>query len=69
MSNVESDFIELAKRFASIEKSWSNDTTVKKEMQVGIFLLLDEFAVLRIALIRKNCRKINGSLRRIIADG
>ncbi len=32
--------IELAKRFLG-EKSWSNDTTVKKRDASGIFLVID----------------------------
>ncbi len=50
------------------KKSWSNDTTVKKEMQVGYFVI-DEFAVLRIALDKKEFAEINDSLRRIILMG
>ncbi len=38
------------------EKSWGNDTTVRKEMQSGIFLVIDEFAALKLHWIRKNLR-------------
>ncbi len=36
--------------------SWVTTTTVRKEMQVG-YLLVDEFAALRIALDKKNLQK------------
>ncbi len=42
--------------------------TVKKEMQV-IFLVIDEFAALRIVLDKKEFAEINDSLRRIILMG
>ncbi len=53
LSNVESDY-RLAKRFKRL-KIMINDTTVKKEM-VDISVI-DVFAVLAIALIRKNLQK------------
>ncbi len=52
-----------------IEKSWSIDTRIVKELLNGIFLVIDEFAALRIALDRKEFAEINDSLRRIILKG
>ncbi len=49
LSNVESDSHKLWN--GSDEKSWSNKyLTVKKRDASGIFLVIDEFAALRIAL-------------------
>ncbi len=59
--------IELAKTVRKIEKR-GNDTTKERDAS-GIFLVIDEFAALRIALIRKSLQKSNDSLRRIILMG
>ncbi len=56
MSNVESDSHRIMKRFARLKIMEQRCTTVKDAS--GIFLVnIDEFAVLRIALIRKNLQK------------
>ncbi len=46
------------KQFKDWKKSWSIDTRIEKELQMEYFLLLDEFAALRIALDKKEFAEI-----------
>ncbi len=52
-----------------IGKSWSIDTRIEKELQMGYFLLLMSLVALRIALDKKEFAEINDSLRIIILKG
>ncbi len=56
------------KRFARLKNWWSNDTTVKKEMQVGYFCYWWVCCIAN-CIDDKEFAEINDSLRRIIVLG
>ncbi len=66
LSNVESDAMAIGETVRKIENYGVDN--INRE-RTGIFLVIDEFAALRIALDKKEFAEINDSLQRIIPMG
>lgn len=69
LPNVESDSFRIGETVKNIEKIMEQRYENKERNSSGIFLVIDEFAALRIALDKKEFAEINDSLRRIILMG
>lgn len=69
LPNVESDSFRIGETVKHIEKIMEQRYENKERNSSGIFLVIDEFAALRIALDKKEFAEINDSLRRIILMG
>lgn len=69
LPNVESDSFRIGETVKKIEKIMEQRYESKERNASGIFLVIDEFAALRIALGKKEFTEINDSLRRIILMG
>ena len=69
LPNVESDSFRIGETVKKIEKIMDDRYEKKDRNASGIFLVIDEFAALRIALGKKEFTEINDSLRRIILMG
>lgn len=69
LSNVESEAIAIGETIRQIEKIMETRYENRERNANGIFLVIDEFAALRIALGKKEFAEINDSLRRIILMG
>ena len=69
LPNVESDSFRIGETVKKIEKNMEQRYESKERNASGIFLVIDEFAALRIALGKKEFTEINDSLRRIILMG
>lgn len=69
LPNVESDSHRIGETVKKIEKIMDDRYEKKDRNASGIFLVIDEFAALRIALDKKEFTEINDSLRRIILMG
>lgn len=69
LSNVESDSFRIGETVRKIEKIMEYRYENRERTANGIFLVIDEFAALRIALDKKEFAEINDSLRRIILMG
>ncbi len=69
LSNVESDAMAISESSSERLKNHGYRYENRKRTANGIFLVIDEFAALRITLDRKILLEINGSLRRIILMG
>ena len=69
LSNVESDSFVIGETVRKIEKIMDDRYENRERNAKPIFLIVDEFAALRIALPKKEFAEINDSLKRIILMG
>ena len=69
MSNVESDALAIGETVKHVEQIMDKRYEKKDRNVSGLFLVIDEFAALRIALGKKEFTEVNDSLRRIILMG